>query len=245
MVLNQELGHPAQAIGHRDFHTEGEGADSTTHEQMLPWRSEVLSPGPQSQHAKKRKNKSVLGMGSAHKEREAVELSHPAASPSLGWAFLKKMPNSLQKQRAQSTTTNPSPEQFHGMLLWDLWKARRAVLNASFPWPFSQKGAQSWWLIVWCAENMFLNPFHKRCLGACRDKPPCFPRAGHILGEGEFPGLWASQTQWGLWVLHTHWVPCPGFSAFWVYLPKSCAFPAFRRGSQTSTALIHCSFYVH
>lgn len=156
---------------------------------MLPWRREVLSPGFQNQREKKRKkdccffSRSALPMEKCRK-RDGGSGAFLSNSLSLRWAFLKKMPNSLQKQRAQSATTNCFsclPESALGPLswtIWDLWKARRAFLNASFPCNLSQKGVQSWLLIVWCVENTFLNLFRKYHLQTCRDKKkiPAFPQ---------------------------------------------------------------------
>lgn len=87
-----------------------------------------------------------------------------------------------------------SPEQFQGMLLWDLWKARRALLNASFPCSFSQKGAQSWLLTGWCVENTLLNLCHKCHLGTCRGrKALCFS----FRWRGVSKALKESDKQWG------------------------------------------------
>lgn len=243
---------------------------------MLPWKREVLSPGSQDQHAKKMKIIASSASRICTSPRDGGSEVFLSNSLSLRWA--KKMPNSLQKQRAQSTTTNcfsclpepplGSPEQFHGMLLWDLWKARGALLNASFPCNLSQKGVQSWLLIVWCVENTFLNLFHKYHLGTCREqKTPLLSHSrSYFRWRGVSKALNESDKQRdyeAVHVPHTHCVSFPfrkkaciftGWQILRsmregkgtaVYLPKSCFFPVFRRGLQTSTTSIHCSFYAH
>lgn len=77
-----------------------------------------------------------------------------------------------------------SPEQFHGKLLWDFWKPRRALLSASFLCNLSQKGIQSWLLIAWYVKNTeetFLSLFHKYHLQIYRVKTPFSHSRSHFV----------------------------------------------------------------
>lgn len=112
-----------------------------------------------------------------------VVCSYPTTAYLSQMSFLKESTVFFQEREGSEYNTKlllkPSQissehyEQFHSKLLWDLWKARRALLNASFLHNLSQKGIQSWLLIEWYVENTeetFLNLFHKYHLQTHRDK---------------------------------------------------------------------------
>lgn len=126
-----------------------------------------------------------LQLGSAlHQDMREVMIPIQQSFPQMSFLkesvkYSQKAEGSLCNNRQTGSQASPhqlsglSPEQFHCKLQWDLWKVRRALLNASFLHHLSQRGIHNWFKIAWFFQNTketFLKLFHKYHLQSHRDK---------------------------------------------------------------------------